>query len=389
MANEPVECGPVDRSDGGDGSERSDGGDGDHAWTRRGLIAGAAAAGIGAAAAVVGGADPAGATDGSALIVGQSNTAAAQTILISGSGSGVAFFAEASTTGSAALQGSDISNDGYGVYASSAGGVGVYGTVHGSSGITDATSASAAILGDSDLATGVVGASSESNGLAGYTTGQGLAGVFAYDLGTVGGQGVYAQSDNGYGLQVSGGRAPILIQGSGGSGPPGSDLHRVGELYADGQGSLYYCVGEGTPGTWVQIAVASTTYAQGAFCLLPSPVRLLDTREGATAPVHPGKPITGDTSISVPITGQSVGGISVPSGSVAVIGNVTAVNAIAHGYLTLWPDEVTQPDTSSLNFPATSSVANGVTVALSTSGKLDVYASQTTDVIFDATGFIA
>jgi len=50
---------------------------------------------------------------------------------------------------------------------------------------------------------------------------------------------------------------------------------------------------------------------------------------------------------------------------------------------------VSQPGTSSLNFPLTSSQANGVTVALSSSGKVSIYASQTTDVIFDATGFIA
>jgi siroheme synthase (precorrin-2 oxidase/ferrochelatase) len=48
-----------------------------------------------------------------------------------------------------------------------------------------------------------------------------------------------------------------------------------------------------------------------------------------------------------------------------------------------------QAETSSINFPATTSVANGVTVALSTEGKMEIYASQTTDVIFDATGFIA
>ena len=90
----------------------------------------------------------------------------------------------------------------------------------------------------------------------------------------------------------------------------------------------------------------------------------------------------------MPITGRSVGGVSVPAGAVAVIGNVTAVNAVTHGFLTLWPDGVTRPGTSSLNVPATTSVANGVTVDLSAGGKLDIYASQTTDVVFDATGFI-
>jgi hypothetical protein len=50
---------------------------------------------------------------------------------------------------------------------------------------------------------------------------------------------------------------------------------------------------------------------------------------------------------------------------------------------------VTQPGTSSINYPVSTSLANGVTVALGTNASLDIFASQTTDVIFDATGFIA
>jgi hypothetical protein len=65
------------------------------------------------------------------------------------------------------------------------------------------------------------------------------------------------------------------------------------------------------------------------------------------------------------------------------------VNAEARGYLTLWPTGVTQPGTSSINYPVSTSLANGVTVALGTNASLDIFASQTTDVIFDATGFIA
>jgi len=136
-------------------------------------------------------------------------------------------------------------------------------------------------------------------------------------------------------------------------------------------------------------AAGPPSYAQGAFCLLPTPIRLLDTRPHATAPTAPQAPITGGASIVVPVTGQSVGGVSVPAGAVAVIGNVTAVDAGARGFLTLWPDGVTRPETSSINYPPVTAVANGVTVALSPAGALDVYASQITDVIFDATGFIA
>jgi hypothetical protein len=91
----------------------------------------------------------------------------------------------------------------------------------------------------------------------------------------------------------------------------------------------------------------------------------------------------------VPITGEALGGVSVPVGAVAVFGNVTAVNAVSHGYLASWYDGATQPGTSSLNYQANTALADALTVALPAAGQMDTFASQSTDVIFDATVFIA
>jgi hypothetical protein len=237
------------------------------------------------------------------------------------------------------------------------------------------------------------------NGVYATTTSDGHSGLYASDLSTGGGQGVTGtstsgtgvsgDSTDGYGLVGTGGLAPLLLTPATSAGAPTTGTHNPGEIYTDVNAVVFVCVSAGAPGTWVQVAAGPTAYASGASCLLPAPIRLLDTRAYATAPDHPGVPITGGDYITVPITGQEVGGVSVPAGAVAVIGNVTAVNAMARGYLTLWPSGVTRPGTSSINFPATTATANGVTVALSSEGTLDIYASQTTDVLFDATGFIA
>jgi len=37
------------------------------------------------------------------------------------------------------------------------------------------------------------------------------------------------------------------------SGPPTTGLHCVGELHVDSLGDRYYCIAEGTPGTWIFI----------------------------------------------------------------------------------------------------------------------------------------
>jgi hypothetical protein len=60
----------------------------------------------------------------------------------------------------------------------------------------------------------------------------------------------------------------------------------------------------------------------------------------------------------------------VPSGAVAVTGNLTVTNQTAAGYLFLGPDPVASPTSSTLNFPLGDTRANGVTVALGSGGTL-------------------
>ena len=89
-------------------------------------------------------------------------------------------------------------------------------------------------------------------------------------------------------------------------------------------------------------------------------------------------------------------GAGVPSGAVAVTGNVTVVGETASGYVSLAPSltSYVEPGSSTINFPLGDTRANGVTVPLSGSGTLDIMywtgsPGPTVNVIFDVTGYFA
>ena len=144
----PVTTGPDNAAasdgDGADGDpDGPDGPDGPDAsgspWTRRGLIAGVAAVGVGTAAALVTGAEPAGAADGSPVELGEENVASATTSIATSTGSGL----DGSTGGSSGLS---------------------YGN--------------AGVVGDSATTYGVIGVSSASSGVAGFATSDTASGVY-------------------------------------------------------------------------------------------------------------------------------------------------------------------------------------------------------------------
>jgi len=141
------------------------------AWTRRGLLAGVAAAGAGAAAGLVLGATPAGATQGGAVLAGEPNSATDTTQVVSSAGTGVG--AITSTDGNSGIAGLDQSSPGgHGVYEDSENGTGVYGSTTGAGpGVRGMTSqdGSIGIWGTDDSTTG-------GSGVTGFS--QAKVGVF-------------------------------------------------------------------------------------------------------------------------------------------------------------------------------------------------------------------
>ncbi|MGH9802760.1 MAG: putative Ig domain-containing protein, partial [Blastocatellia bacterium] len=72
------------------------------------------------------------------------------------------------------------------------------------------------------------------------------------------------------------------------------------------------------------------------FYPLAHPVRLLDTRVGATACDAPGAMIPGGTSRTQTAAGRTCDGLTIPANAKALTGNVTTVES-GGGYLTLYP----------------------------------------------------
>ena len=119
------------------------------------------------------------------------------------------------------------------------------------------------------------------------------------------------------------------------------------------------------------------------------PTRVLDTRNGIggpTARIAPG------ATLRVPIAGESVdrtdgASTTIPTDAIAVAANVTAVDASAAGYLTVWPCGAPRPVASNVNFPPGGTVANGVVAPLGDDGAICIFSSQGADVLVDVVGW--
>jgi hypothetical protein len=118
-----------------------------------------------------------------------------------------------------------------------------------------------------------------------------------------------------------------------------------------------------------------------------APGRALDSRAGTGAGLFHSR-----TKQNFAVSGLW----GVPAGAAAVTGNVTITGQTAASYVTVAPSLTSgvQPSTSTINFPAGDTRANGVTVSLGSGGKLDAMywtanAANTTQVLFDVTGYFS
>jgi hypothetical protein len=122
----------------------------------------------------------------------------------------------------------------------------------------------------------------------------------------------------------------------------------------------------------------------GATYVSLTPARILDTRSNIGLA---GK-LTSATSRSLQVTGIA----GVPSGAIAVTGNLTVTNQTSPGFVALTTVSSSAPTTSTLNFPLGDNRANGVTAPLGSGGVLWVtfmgsVGGATTDLLFDVTGY--
>ncbi len=126
------------------------------------------------------------------------------------------------------------------------------------------------------------------------------------------------------------------------------------------------------------------------FFPLPKPVRLLDTRAGQTAVVHPGIPLSANQALNLP--GHfTTGGITVPAEAQALVGNATVDNSVnaPAGFATLYPSLAALPVASNLNFVPGTVRPNAITVGLGSDGNFNLFSSTGGNFIIDITGYFA
>ena len=192
--------------------------------------------------------------------------------------------------------------------------------------------------------------------------------VFAETAGS--GQALVGESAGGYGLVGVGGLAPLVLVPAGTTGPPTTGAHVICEVFVDHNGALFQCVGVGTPGTWVRVGFNPLT-----------PVRILDTRNGTGGITGP---LTAGQTVNLTVAGMN----GVPTQASAVVMNATIAEPTAASFLTIWPEGVTRPLASNLNWTPGQIVPNLVTVKLGTGGGISIFNNLgDVQVILDLAGF--
>ncbi len=148
-------------------------------------------------------------------------------------------------------------------------------------------------------------------------------------------------------------------------------------LYAQGGGHFVVDV-EG----YYEPVVNSASTAAGRFTAL-APNRILDTRSSNGVPGE--TVIPPNSSIDVVVAGR--GGVPA-SGVSAVVLNVTAAEATAAGFVTVWPSGQTRPKASTLNVTfAGQNIPNLVIVPLGANGKVSFYTQAGTHLLADVAGW--
>ncbi len=117
-----------------------------------------------------------------------------------------------------------------------------------------------------------------------------------------------------------------------------------------------------------------------------TPCRLVDTRQPAYAPA-----LAANSTRSFQVRGVC----GVPTDARAAALNITAFTPTHSGHLRVFPSDIALPNASTLNFQASSVIANGAIVPLGTAtNDLSVFAflsspGGSTHAIIDVTGYFA
>ena len=149
---------------------------------------------------------------------------------------------------------------------------------------------------------------------------------------------------------------------------------------SNGQVSIFH---QGGTNDLVADVVGYYSPVSGSYFTAVTPVRALDTRT-TNIPGGVAARVTQGGEVSLPIAGAN----GVPGNATAVVLNVTAINPSAAGYVTVYPNGVSAPLASNLNFVPGDIVPNLVIVGIGTQGKVNLLnALGTIDLAADIVGY--
>jgi hypothetical protein len=118
-------------------------------------------------------------------------------------------------------------------------------------------------------------------------------------------------------------------------------------------------------------------------------------------PLNPGRRMDTRTTVMTGLSGRfqanssraldTAAHLAIPPDAAAVTGNLTVTQATRAGHLALTPDPANNPSTSTVNFPAGDTRANGITQRLNASGDISIWfkatSGGTVHAILDVTGY--
>ena len=217
-------------------------------------------------------------------------------------------------------------------------------------------------------------------------------GVYGYaEAGTGYGVAGWGGGTNNTGVLARGEHANLELVPDGTAPATRTDAHRRGEVIVDSTGALWYCTTAGTPGTWVELSAPESN--AGRFFPL-TPGRLYDSR-GMTPAGALAKDATRDVILRNRVNALTFAVDAanyVPAAAKALAVNVTVVNTVNGGFLSVNPKGDTVVHAATINWSATGQILNnGVTITLGGDREVTVIAGGSngaqTDFVIDVTGY--
>ena len=225
-------------------------------------------------------------------------------------------------------------------------------------------------------------------GVVGTATSAGTAGVRGVADSTVSGNGGMFSGPNG--ILINGSSVTIQMQSATSGAPPSTqNSYTRGALVVDNAGALWYCVTSGTPGTWRQLSGSTTA---GAYHPV-TPGRVYDSR---CAQPSPGPLSSGGVRLlSVAAqrdmaTGAITNANFVPANATAVFANVSVVDTVNAGFLTINPGGITTVSSATITWGTSNQTqSNGVSLTLDNARQITVVAGGpgATDFVIDVFGY--